>query len=384
MGKTLARHRKPRYVNTYADRHGTVRIYLRRRGQKQIVLPGPLYSEAFWTAYHKAMDGEDVTLSVRQASAGSISAAIGRYYKSVEFRALAPITQQTYRNTLERFRKGYGHLPLAGMGTVDVNRVLDELKPGAATHMRKRLRQLFEFAIGAGLAKTNPVKEAKRVRKKTVGYRTWSEQNIAAFRAKWAMDTPQRLAFEILLYTGLRRSDAVRVGWKHVFGKRIEISAQKTGVELSIPIHDELWRFLKDRPRKDETFIVTRYGKARSEKAFTGFITEAAAGAGITAQASPHGLRKAACRRLAEAGASAPEIMAITGHRNINEVMTYIREADQKRLSIAAMTKMADAFDQKLPNRPEELGKDEDNLLRSLTAKGKMVRPRGIEPLSPP
>ena len=53
---------------------------------------------------------------------------------------------------------------------------------------------------------------------------------------------------EILLYTGLRRSDAVRIGWRHIIDDRIEIVASKTGVDLSIPIHDELWRFLKERP----------------------------------------------------------------------------------------------------------------------------------------
>lgn len=379
----MAKQRKPKYVNAYADRHGRWRIYLRRPDQPQVVLPGPLYSEAFWTAYHKAMEGEG-TPTGPQTPAGSVSAACARYYQSVDFRALAPITQSTYRNTLERFRKGYGHLPLAGMRTVDVNCILDELKPGAAIHMRKRLHQLFEFAIGAGLARTNPVKEAKRVKKKTVGYRTWSEADIAAFRARWPVGTPQRLAMEVLLYTGLRRSDAVRVGWQHVSAARIEITAQKTGVDLSIPIHEKLWRFLNACPKDRETFIETVYGNARSAKAFTGFISEAAAAADIKAQASPHGLRKAACRRLAEAGASAPQIQSITGHTKLDEILTYIREADQRRLSIAAMAQMEGAFDKELPNHDDGLGDTEDNLLKSLIAKGELVRPTGIEPVFPP
>lgn len=155
-------------------------------------------------------------------------------------------------------------------------------------------------------------------------------------------------------------------------------------MELSIPIHDELWRFLKSCPKDRDTFIETVFGSARSEKAFTGWIKDAKDAAGITAQASPHGLRKAACRRLAEAQATAPEIMAITGHRNINEVMTYIREADQKRLSIAAMAKMTGAFDKELPNQFEGLGESDDNLLKSLIAKGGLARPTGLEPVFPP
>ncbi len=379
----MARYRKPKYVNAYDDRHGKQRIYLRRPGAPQVALPGPLYSEAFWIAYHAAMDGEAPATPAR-APAGSVSAAVERYYQSIEFRSLATITQSTYRNTLERFRKSYGDLPLAGMRTVDVNRILDGLSPGAAVHLRKRLHQLFEYAIGAGLARQNPVKDAKRVRSKTKGYRTWSEADIAAFRKHWGEGTPQRLAFEILLYTGLRRADAVRVGWQNVVDDRIEITAQKTGVDLCIPIHDELLRFIKTRPRDQPTFIITTYGKPRSEKAFTGFISEAARDAGIAAQASPHGLRKAACRRLAEAGASAPEIQSITGHTKIDEILTYIKEADQKRLSQAAMAKMAGAFDIKLPNPVSRLGKTEDNSLKAIMAKKKLARPTGLEPVFPP
>lgn len=360
-------------MNAYKDRHDKVRIYLRRPGFPQVALPGPIGSEAFWKAYHAAMEGQGPELAAA-VTPGSVSAVIERYYKSLDFRSLATITQSTYRNTLERFRKGHGHLPLAGMRTQDVNRILDDLSPGAAVHLRKRLHQLFEFAIGAGLARTNPVKEAKRVKKKTVGYRTWTEADIKAYRARWGEDTPQRIAMEVLLYTGLRRTDAVQIGWRHVVEDRIEIVAQKTGVDLSIPIHEELWRFVKRLPQKDPAFIMTSFGTTRSEKAFSGFISEAAKDAGITAQASPHGLRKAACRRLAEAGASAHEIMAITGHTKMEEILTYTKAAEQKRLSQAAMTKMAGAFDLKVPNPPDGLGKTDDNTLKTLVAIGELAR----------
>lgn len=206
------RYRRPRFVNAYQDRHGKLRIYLRRPGRPQVALPGPIGGEAFWKAYHVAMEGQGGELATT-VPAGSISAVIDRYYRSLDFRNLATITQSTYRNTLQRFGKTYGHLPITGMRVQDVNRILDEMPPGAAVHLRKRLHQLFEFAIGAGLARHNPVKDAKRVEKKTIGYRTWSEADIAAYRARWAEEAPQRIAMEVLLYTGLRRADAVRVGW---------------------------------------------------------------------------------------------------------------------------------------------------------------------------
>jgi integrase len=54
-----------------------------------------------------------------------------------------------------------------------------------------------------------------------------------------------------------------------------------------------------------------------------------------------HGLRKAACRRLAEAGCSEKQIAAISGHASLNEVARYTKAADQVRLARDAMTKIA-------------------------------------------
>jgi integrase len=42
-------------------------------------------------------------------------------------------------------------------------------------------------------------------------------------------------------------------------------------------------------------------------------------------------LRKAAARRLAEAGCSTHEIAAITGHASLKEVARYTEAADRKR-----------------------------------------------------
>jgi Phage integrase family len=55
---------------------------------------------------------------------------------------------------------------------------------------------------------------------------------------------------------------------------------------------------------------------------------------------SAHGLRKAAARRLAEAGCTEHEIAAITGHASLREVARYTKAADQKRLAAAAMGKV--------------------------------------------
>jgi len=55
---------------------------------------------------------------------------------------------------------------------------------------------------------------------------------------------------------------------------------------------------------------------------------------------SAHGLRKAAARRLADAGCSAKQIAAVTGHRTLQEVAHYTADADQEKLARDAMERL--------------------------------------------
>ncbi|MHA6644529.1 tyrosine-type recombinase/integrase [Mesorhizobium sp. A623] len=268
-----------------------------------------------------------------------------RFYQSLEFKALAKTTQTSYSGTLDRFVLKYGPGKLAGLLPVDINRIMETMadRPGAAAHLRKRLNQLFEHSVSIGLMAENPVKKSRKVKYRAKGFRTWSEKDIAAYREFWTLGTPQRLAMEILLFTGLRRSDACRISWDHVSDDRvITITTQKSGheTEVSFPVHPYLWELLKDCPKDGVTFIRTIYNKPRSEKAFTNWLGEASTKAGIEEQASAHGLRKAACRRLAEAGCSPHQIMSITGHRNLEEVMTYTRAVEQKAMAVDAIASM--------------------------------------------
>lgn len=346
------RHRKPKYVNTYKDRHGKERIYYREPGKPQVPLPGPLYSEEFWIAYHKAKENEPRAIG-KPPKAGTIAAAVKGYYGSAEFKQLAASTQAVYRRILDRFATDHGDAPIAGLQTKHVNVLIDQKSdtPAAANILRKRLSGLFEYAKSVGMIETNPAKDAKRIKIKSAGYRSWSETDIQKYRARWPEGSPERIAMEILLHTGLRRSDAVRLGWEHLDDGVLSISTQKSQgiVELHIPMHRDL-AFVYELPKEKMTFITTKYGKPRSAKAFTNWLREAAHAAGLPDNSSPHGLRKAACRRLAEAGCTALEIMSITGHRDIKEVERYTKAAEMKRLSRTAIAKSEQSFHTELPN----------------------------------
>ena len=299
----------PKHCGYFTDVRGKQRLRFRKKGCNTAYPSSQPGTQEFLAEYQAFLNQNSPTRESR-LSKDSVSAVVARFYGSTEFKVLAPGTQTAYRGIFERFRRNHGTKKIASIQTVHVNSLIDELadKPAAAKHFRLRLKALMDFAIGAGYRTDNPVVNAKRVKHRDKGIRPWTEQDIADFRARWPVSSPQRVAFEILLHTGLRRSDAVRLGRQHVRrypdGDRFVIKTKKSQetVELVIPQHPVLRSFIAQIPASQLTYIMTAHGAPRSEKAFTNWIREAAAAAGLPANSSPHGLRKAACRRLADAG----------------------------------------------------------------------------------
>jgi integrase len=183
-----------------------------------------------------------------------------------------------------------------------------------------------------------------REKVKTTGYKTWSEEKIAKFEATHAIGTKGRLAFALLLYTGQRRSDVVKLGWHNVHNDVLTIDQQKTegGEEahLEIPLHSKLRAIIEATPTVGmKTFLVTHFGKPYTAPGFGNWFRELCDAAGCP-DVSAHGLRKATARRLAEIGCTAHQIAAITGHATLKEVQRYTSAADRKRLAREAMAKL--------------------------------------------
>jgi enterobacteria phage integrase len=131
-----------------------------------------------------------------------------------------------------------------------------------------------------------------------------------------------------------------RMTWVDVSEGTIRIVQQKTGRKLTIPLHRELLGVLAVSNRDHPTIINTEYGRPFTVNGFSLWLRDAITAAGLPVDCQPHGLRKAAGRRLAEAGCTAHEIMAVLGHKTLSEAERYTRQADQARLAIEAMKKL--------------------------------------------
>ena len=116
----------------------------------------------------------------------------------------------------------------------------------------------------------------------------------------------------------------------------------KTGAKLWIPIHPNLRAVLDTWPRKHVMILTTTWGKPFSSAGYGNWMSEAIRGAGLPKRCVLHGLRKAAARRLAEAGCTEKEVASITGHKTLKEVERYTRAASRRRLAHTAVTRLTE------------------------------------------
>ncbi|HEY8596652.1 MAG TPA: tyrosine-type recombinase/integrase [Devosiaceae bacterium] len=119
------------------------------------------------------------------------------------------------------------------------------------------------------------------------------------------------------------------------------VTQQKTGAVVSIPLHPDLQSALSTLPRSNMTFLINGYGKPFTPAGFGNWFRDRVQEAGLPDGLSAHGLRKAVCRRLAEAGCTPNQIMAISGHKTLGEVERYTREASRVGLANSAFDVLA-------------------------------------------
>jgi enterobacteria phage integrase len=339
----LMRRKLPPFVECWRDRHGKLRVYFRKARGRRIPLPTTIGSDEFEAAYRAALTGQIGGGRHKQLkpAQGTLGALIVSYMRSSAYLCLRQTTKVGYASRLDALRTNHGHRSVAGLTR---QRIISGLlqpyaeRPGAALSTLKMLRVLIRHGIDIGWLNHDPSLGIKRPKSQEI--RSWSDAEIRRFERHWPIGTKERLAFALMLYTGQRRSDVHRMTWADVSEGTIRVVQQKTGHKLTIPLHHELVAVLAAANRDHVTIINTEYGKPFTVDGFSQWIRDGITAAGLPLDCQPHGLRKAAGRRLAEAGCTAHEIMAVLGHKTLTEAERYTRDADQAQLATAALAKL--------------------------------------------
>jgi integrase len=330
------------YVHMYRDRHGKIRRYFRRPGVPRVPLIGAPGSAEFMAAYQAAMSGLMPARQSRNGS-GTFGGLVTDYYRSPEFANLRPNSQRLYRLILGGLVEKHGHRLVRDLEPNKARVIVQNVgtaRPGMANLTISVLKRLMAFAIKIGLRNDNPFVGIDRYR--LGSHHTWADEELAAYEARWPLGTRERLAFALLLYTGQRVGDVVKLKRSDITGGMIRLVQQKTGTPLAIPIHAALDRAIHAGPAKGLYLIGDNNGRPIAAGSLTRLIKRAVAIAKLPDRCKPHGLRKAILRRLAEHGATSKQIAAVSGHKTLGEVERYTRAADQAVMSKAALGLLPD------------------------------------------
>jgi integrase len=390
---------KLKYVNAFANhkrKNERVRYYFRRRGFKAIPLLGLPGSEAFMEAYQMALatipDTGRTEIGSRRTEPGTINALVISYYNSTDWANLADDTRSSRRRIIEKFRTKHGSKRVRLLSGEHIVKMLAEItRPTAKRSWLKAIRGLLKHAVPT-MRKDDPTEAIASIKlPKTKGHHTWSDAELAQYRAYWQLGTQQRLVMEFALETASRRGEVVRLGPQHVYTgsegePRIRIQRTHGSEDVDIQISPELKAACDAMPKQHLTYIVTAYGKPRSKYGLGNDFAEWAREAGLPDRCRLHGLKKGGMRRRAEAGNTAHELMAFSGHKTLAEVQRYTEAANKKWLADSGAAKMRAAQNKNTTytNIEAQLHKHEPKSLKANRWKDEMALPRGLEPLFSP
>lgn len=356
MGSSMTeRRRLPPFVVEYVVK-GTPYIYFRKKGQKDIRMRGVPYSPE-WLELYESLKAGDVPAEPKKLvppKDGTLAWLCQRFFESTEFRSLDERTQRVRRQILqscldEPVREDkpngpkFGAMPLMRVSAKSIAVLRDRKrdKPEAANGRVKAIRSVFTWAgrPEEGLVQSNPARDVQyRKPDNPDGHHSWTIEEVERFESRHPVGSKARLAMSLLLYTGQRRSDIVLFGKQHERDGWLRFTQQKNKrnnpVYLEIPIRPELRAILDASPLGDMVYLVNDLGKPFTANGFGNWFRDRCIEADVPGRA--HGLRKACATRLADNGATAHEIMAITGHKTIKEVERYTRAASQRRLAESA------------------------------------------------
>jgi integrase len=334
------------YVSVFVDRHHKERFRFRRDGFS-CYLPAPT-DKGYKAAYQAALEG---TVE-RQSRCAPMSTddLVTRYYRAARFTKLSDGRRAAIRRFMEPFREEFRNddvrhfrfehievvLARKAMKRKDGKRTVGGAS--AASRLRDELTRLFEYAIKLRWRTDNPAAQAELpATHSRVGFHSWTEEEIAQFQKKHPLGTKARLALEIMLWTGLRRSDTVKLGPQNIKRGRIQTTATKTGKTVDVVAAPDLLAAIKAMPAVGlTTLLVTEYGKPFSVAGFGNWFRDRCNEAGLP-HCTAHGLRKALARRAADLGATQRQLKAVGQWSSDRDVAVYTAGAEDRALADAAL-----------------------------------------------
>lgn len=332
-----------KFVVMERSRHGRVKFYFRRFKGPRIRLPDDPRSDAFKEAYEAALANRKPShAEVRNTPQTSLRWLLDRYRESGTWKAYSEATRRQHDNFFAGVLKASGSAPYYHIDRSDMQAAMEDRsdRPALANNFLKAMKALFKWAVKNGHMKVNPTEGVDRLKYKTDGFEAWTVEDFIKFGEKWEIGTKPRLAAELLLHSGLRRSDVVHAGRQHMRGNVFTMRTAKTGATITAEFPESLMDVIEKTQTGELAFIVSEHGKPFTKESFGNWFRERCREAGV--EKSAHGVRKLSATLSAEGGAAAHELMAQYGWTNIKQAEVYTRGADRKALGIKGSRRIAE------------------------------------------
>lgn len=337
----MPRNRK-QYLVREKNRHGKWVWYVRvSRQAPRVRIRAEFGSPEFDTQVDAAIAGTAKPTSSAKPHKGSLRWLADKWRESSDWHGTAPSTKRQRDNILVHILAANGDKPFALITDDDIlaGRERRMKTPFAANNFLKTMRAMFGWAKSVKLVKVNPAAEVPMLPRATEGHEPWTDEDVAAYRARWPLGSRERVAMELLYWTGLRRGDVVRLGKQHVGRDGMAtIKAEKTGVTLYVTMLQPLLDVLEAGPVGDLSFIVGEGGNPLTKESFGTWFRQACNAASV--KKSAHGLRKLAATTIADRGGSEIQLQAQFGWVTNDQSSAYTRNANRAKAARLAAEKL--------------------------------------------
>ena len=351
--------RRPKGLHAEIDFRGNP-IWTYREGHGSRIRINEVFgTQAFEEAYYKARltyGHADAPAEATKPLAGlsptnpaSLAWLIDQFLRSPGQRQMAEGTQKQRRNILGRIAKKNGSAPFRAITDETIRELRDTIaatgKLTAANAAIAQLRLAFDWAVDQKHVTKNPCLGVKGVKYKGGTNHVWTDVEASRFEQAYPLGTRERLAYALLLYSGQRGVDVVKMGRQHIHdGTLTGINAQKTGKAINVPVLPVLQEAIDACKEKgDLTFLLDpKTGAPFSIERFGRWFRAACDNVDVP-NCTPHGLRHLGATRLAANGCKHQTLQAIYGW-NIQTAIRYTQTAEHTataKAEIHLLTKRA-------------------------------------------
>lgn len=342
---------RPPHLHREENRHGTTVWYVRVGKGPRIRIREAPGTPAFDAAYQAAIRGETPP-GPQKAPKGSLKWLYDQYRDTGAWKSLSAATRKQREYIFDDVMTANGAAPAAAVLGLHVKAGVDRRwsTPSQARHFLDALRGLFVWAVSAEHLTADPTEGVSAPpRPKSDGFPAWTEDHVEMYQRRWPLGTRQRVWLDVLLYSGLRRGDAVRYGRQHVRNGVGRLKTEKSRFEITVtvPVLPVLQATLDAGPCGDLTFIVGVKGGPLTKETFGNEFRDACRAAGVPGAA--HGVRKIAATTAANNGATVAQLKALFGWDTDAMPALYTRTADRERLGREAGHLLANAERTSIP-----------------------------------